>query len=681
MRRGAVLLALLVVATVLAPSGGGSAAAQSSTAVPITRSAGANRIATAVQVARDHWTGSGTVLLATAGDFPDALVASSIAAQKGAPLLLTPGNALPAEVGAEIDRLGAGEVIVLGGGGAVSEGVVKQVEELRGRPRVERISGRGRFETAAAIARRAGAPARQAVVASGVGFADAVSAAALAAGPDRLPILLATRDGLPDVSLQALRDLAVERVYVVGGPGVVGPAVEARLREEFQVTRIAGSGRYETSVEVVREAIGRFDAAAKLPLVVATGRDFPDALAAGALAGRLDGPLLLVPPGTLPSTTTGLLAERADRWERAVIVGGTGAVSEAVREEIRTTTNDPPPPSGVEGTVTVGGDPREVALGAGQVRRFGVPAQAGTWLDLAVITGRLIDDRPQDATMTVRLLRPDGSQLWSWVLGPTTRYQRSVQIPTSGTYVLTLTSNESSRGDVTLWASTAVTGTISPTDAAGTRVTLSRPGQTARLRLTGTRDQLVDVAAVRASFDEQTPQTAHYFVDLVNPDGTRRAGNNTNTGNDLQFTTSLPIDATYEVVVRPMRAAVGTAEIWVSSPVRGAIAYGQQRDVSISRPGQSIRLSFTGERDDAIRAVAENTVPFRGVDGGTGRFHLIVLNPDETQRTSWNAASGGTVTRDTTLPIAGTYHLVVHTRAVLDPIAASGTVRFTLSRQ
>ena len=56
--------------------------------------------------------------IATAGDYPDALAGASLAGRNSAPVLLL--NEAGAEaVGAEVERLGANDVVVLGGPEAI----------------------------------------------------------------------------------------------------------------------------------------------------------------------------------------------------------------------------------------------------------------------------------------------------------------------------------------------------------------------------------------------------------------------------------------------------------------------------------------------------------------------------------------------------------------------------------
>jgi alpha-tubulin suppressor-like RCC1 family protein len=92
--------------------------------------------------------------------------------------------------------------------------------------------------------------------------------------------------------------------------------------------RIAGANRYDTAARLVGLA---FPGTADLVLV-ATGANFPDALAASAAAAKADAPLLLVNPTAIPAATRAQLTRLKPK--RIVIVGGTAAVSAAVEQEL-----------------------------------------------------------------------------------------------------------------------------------------------------------------------------------------------------------------------------------------------------------------------------------------------------------------------------------------------------------
>lgn len=100
----------------------------------------------------------------------------------------------------------------------------------------------------------------------------------------------------------------------------------------FSVNRLSGSNRYGTAAAISRE----FFAPGVPVAVIATGNKFPDGLAAGPAADELGGPVLFVSRTSVPSVTrTELLRLKP---QRILVVGGTAAISSAVRSELDTLT-------------------------------------------------------------------------------------------------------------------------------------------------------------------------------------------------------------------------------------------------------------------------------------------------------------------------------------------------------
>jgi putative cell wall-binding protein len=88
------------------------------------RVSGADRYATAAQLsAAAYPSGAPSAYVATGLAFPDALAGAAVAGWVGAPILLVAPTFVPASVSAEVQRLGPGKVVILGGTGAVSESV------------------------------------------------------------------------------------------------------------------------------------------------------------------------------------------------------------------------------------------------------------------------------------------------------------------------------------------------------------------------------------------------------------------------------------------------------------------------------------------------------------------------------------------------------------------------------
>jgi putative cell wall-binding protein len=235
------------------------------------RRAGVDRLGTAIEVSKDRAAALSAVI-ATAADFPDALVGAPLAAKVNGPILLTGPNGLDGRVVAELQRLGAREAFVLGGAVALTAQIDADLANLGISSR--RLAGVDRYETAAKVAAEVGA-SPTVMVASGEGFPDA-----LAAGAVGLPVLLTTRQVLPEVTAAAIGSATP---MVVGGTAAISPSVLPAA------ARLAGIDRHGTSTVVADWGIanGRYSDAR---VTVARGDDYPDALVGGALRQ----PLLLV---------------------------------------------------------------------------------------------------------------------------------------------------------------------------------------------------------------------------------------------------------------------------------------------------------------------------------------------------------------------------------------------------
>lgn len=319
-----------------------SAGAQAPTEV-LTRVSGANRFETAARISQERFPAASSALLARADDYADALAGGPLAAQLGAPTLLTERDRLTPVTEAELERLDVDEAILLGGEAAIGPAVAERLREMG--LTVRRIAGANRFGTAAAVARELdsanGGFQRAFLVEGGNpdparGWPDAVSAAPYAAFAGE-PVVLATRDELPAETAAVLDELAIGETVVVGGSAAVSDAVVAELADRGHgPRRLAGRERYETSTAVHREALQ----AGMDPATVwlATGRDWPDALAAGGVVGATGDAFLLVDGQGLsgsPASRDALEAD-ADRIDEAMLMGGTAAITAATADEVAT---------------------------------------------------------------------------------------------------------------------------------------------------------------------------------------------------------------------------------------------------------------------------------------------------------------------------------------------------------
>jgi len=190
---------------------------------------------------------------------------------------------------------------------------------------VERQFGLDRFATAARVSLRAyqAQGAASAFITDGTTFPDALAAAA-AAGRAGAPVLLTRPISLPAPTRQELVRLGAARAFIAGGTGAVSGDVQRGVAGITRdgVIRLAGSDRFATAAAVST----LWGSAATVYL--ASGLDFPDALAGAAAAGSKDSPVLLTRADALPDETASALARL--RPARIIVLGGTGVISDAV---------------------------------------------------------------------------------------------------------------------------------------------------------------------------------------------------------------------------------------------------------------------------------------------------------------------------------------------------------------
>lgn len=307
----------------LTTSNGSDRVIRVSAAAPqLTRVAGPDRYAVAANVSRGTYPdGAREVVVATGAVFPDALAGSAAGGRLGMPVLLTRADSIPASTRAELARLGAERIWVLGGEASVSEPVRAELDEYATAGPATRLGGPDRYAVAAAVSNRFYDSGVDAVfIASGEVFADALSAAPAAARTEA-PLLLVTAGGVPSSTGEELKRLAPQQIYVLGGRTTIPTSVITALRHysAAPVTRLGGRTRYDVARTVAAEFWTTAD------VFIASGETFPDGLTGGAAAGHRGAPLLLAAAGAVPVETGQQMITLAPRT--STLVGGPASLS------------------------------------------------------------------------------------------------------------------------------------------------------------------------------------------------------------------------------------------------------------------------------------------------------------------------------------------------------------------
>ena len=209
----------------------------------------------------------------------------------------------------------------------------------------ERVFGDNRFKTSLAIADQFknannGKAFENIIVASGADFADALSASYLAKVKNA-PILLVANKATVVINdtIEYIKKNAAAgaNVYLVGGSSVVPNSMITDLKKlGFKAKRLAGSNRYDTNIEVLKEA-----GVTNEKILIASGMDYADALSASAVGL----PILLVAgkgksltpnqKAYLQSLKDVKVEKGAAPLSKAYIIGGTGAVSAGILKQAK----------------------------------------------------------------------------------------------------------------------------------------------------------------------------------------------------------------------------------------------------------------------------------------------------------------------------------------------------------
>lgn len=168
---------------------------------------------------------------------------------------------------------------------------------------VERVAGNSRYETSVKLSRRGFNNADTVILASGEGFADALSGGQLALAY-KCPLILTPKNSVAKVVKDEIKRLNPKKIVILGGEGSISKKIEAEL-SGYKVQRIAGASRYDTSRKIMEETI-KITKSSKV--VVVNGRNYPDALSAIGYMAKTNSAMILSDGRTIPKLSQEMIA-------------------------------------------------------------------------------------------------------------------------------------------------------------------------------------------------------------------------------------------------------------------------------------------------------------------------------------------------------------------------------------
>lgn len=225
---------------------------------------GSNRYETAAKIADKVGSYDSVILVNADKTMADGLSAASLSGSKKAPILLVKYDNIPKVT---MDRIReVKNIYIVGGENAISKNVEEQLK--RNSKKINRISGKDRYETSAKIANLLGKYDKAFIVNGKKGEADAMSVSAVAA-KYCAPILLTN-------GKNSIHNKKVDvKYYGVGGNAVI----DNKLIKEYSAERIEGYDRYATNINIMDKFYGNVD-----KVYFAKGDTLIDALTASLLA-------------------------------------------------------------------------------------------------------------------------------------------------------------------------------------------------------------------------------------------------------------------------------------------------------------------------------------------------------------------------------------------------------------
>ncbi|MGH3033191.1 MAG: Ig-like domain-containing protein [Gaiellaceae bacterium] len=263
----------------------------------------------------------------------------------------------------------------------------------------------------------------------------------------------------------------------------------------------------------------------------------------------------------------------------------------------------------------------------------------------------------------VTILRPDGKTLASATAGAAGGFIDAVSLPTSGTYAILVDPQGPGTGSVTLRLYDV------PADAAAAIVpggaavgaTTTVPGQNARLTFSGVAGRRVSIVV--------GPACCAARVSILKPNGTTLVGPvTTSVSGGFVDATTLPVTGTYTIVADVQGAATGSLTFTlydVPADIGGTVTPGGPAvTVTTSVPGQNARLTFAGSAGQRISLK---------IGPSCCSVRVTLLKPNGASLAATNAGTSGGFLETTTLPVSGTYAVVVDPQG-----SATGSVTLTL---
>ena len=292
----------------------------------------------------------------------------------------------------------------------------------------------------------------------------------------------------------------------------------------------------------------------------------------------------------------------------------------------------------------------------GQRARYTFNGTEGQWVNVGLTKVSI-------PMTTVAILKPDGSKWESTTVGPSGgSLDPLTALPATGTYTIAVEPVSNYTGSMTIDLSSPLTGTIA-IDGASVPVNVNKVGQTARYTFNGKEGQWVNLGLTSVSITSSA-------VTLLTSDGTILASTAVGTaGGALEDQHPLPTTGTYTVLIDPVGSYTGKMTLTLSTEVADSLKLNAApRPITVSRPGQNGRYTFTGATNQqAMIKVTNNKL---------GSVTVNVYSPNGILLAGMTGSESSFTLNSVTLASADTYTVTVN-----PALTETGSIQLQVSSQ
>ncbi|WP_291568947.1 cell wall-binding repeat-containing protein [Clostridium sp. UBA2485] len=302
------------------------------------------------------------VVIANAFDYPDSLASAPLSKIYNAPLLLTEKDKLNSKTEAQLKKLKIKKVFIVGGTGVVSQNVENKLKSMG--IAVERLAGEDRYQTSLKIANKvldyclANAPTdftgykyRSVFMVDGHRYTDALTLAGMSGRNDTPIVLLPSNKDLKPSDVKGLNELISKATEGENDKEIPREKLEIycflpyfndNFFENIPNCSMQGGGtnKYLANLSVnfgSADILKSYD-----NVMMATGENFPDALAGGALAAKLNMPIVFSGDNlketflndSNPNLRGELLGQYRDT-KNVYLVGGKAVVKDGAEKKLK----------------------------------------------------------------------------------------------------------------------------------------------------------------------------------------------------------------------------------------------------------------------------------------------------------------------------------------------------------